>query len=171
MINRWTWVLHTQKTGPRPNTNTICGEYLAVVCVTISVAVPFPLLVSLLLLERLQLMSCCPTVLSIRLYFPPKGTFWECELSIYLFKRTAALFWQRPPCCVWKLIWLFIPALTPKATVTCWAASLLPWDKLSHQLRDGQLLSAELQLWPECENGEHKVAWRHSNAGAQWQTK
>lgn len=48
---------------------------------------------------------------------------------------------RQPPYCVWKLISLFIPALTPKPTVTCWAVSLLPWDTLSHQWRRGHLLS------------------------------
>lgn len=107
-----------------------------------------------------ELMSCWPTVLSIRVCFPPEGICWEHELSIYLFSRMGALFWQhsstmqanpQPPCCAWKLILFFIPALTPKPTVTCWAVSLVPWDTLSHQWREGHRLSpaapAVARMW------------------------
>lgn len=93
------------------------------------------------------LMSCWPTVLTKwDSFLPQRHLLWA--WIIYLFiqhNRSIILAAEQyylgkphqPPCCVWKLILLFIPVLPAKSTVTCSIVSPLPW---------GTHISRELSL-------------------------
>lgn len=87
-----------------------------------------------------RLMSCLPTVLSIWFFFLPWGHLQGAQIICLFIQHNSDIILAleqyysgmpyQPPCCVWKLILLFIPALTFKSTVTCRALSQLPWDTL-----------------------------------------